>query len=92
MNEIAMRFGQVFWGLFLVILDLSVNRFDLLPDFIGSRRNSPREAPKRHNLSSAHDHDLTNVNMSATFAKDRQDCRVRRFADRISLADGKDRS
>ncbi len=35
MNEIATRFGQVFWGLFLVILDVSINHFDLLPDFIG---------------------------------------------------------
>ncbi len=35
MNEIAKRFGQVFWGLLLVILDLTINRFDLLPDFIG---------------------------------------------------------
>ena len=35
MNEIAVRFGQVFWGLLLVILDLSVNGLDLLPDVIG---------------------------------------------------------
>ena len=25
----------IFWGLFLVILDLNINQFDLLPDFIG---------------------------------------------------------
>jgi hypothetical protein len=35
MSNIAARFGQVFWGLLLVILDLSVNGIDLLPDFIG---------------------------------------------------------
>lgn len=35
MNEIATRFGQVFWGLLLVILDVTINRFDILPDFIG---------------------------------------------------------
>lgn len=35
MNEIAMRFSQVFWGLLLVILDVNINRFDVLPDFIG---------------------------------------------------------
>jgi hypothetical protein len=29
------RFGQIFWGLLLVILDLNINRIDLLPDFIG---------------------------------------------------------
>ena len=35
MNQIATRFGQVFWGLLLVILDVTINRFDILPDFIG---------------------------------------------------------
>ncbi len=35
MNEIATKFGLVFWGLFLVIFDVSINQFDLLPDFIG---------------------------------------------------------
>ena len=34
-SEIARRFGQVFWGLLLVILDISLNRFDVLPDFLG---------------------------------------------------------
>ena len=29
------RFGQIFWGLLLVILDLRFNGFDVLPDFIG---------------------------------------------------------
>jgi hypothetical protein len=29
------RFGQIFWGLLLVILDLQFNEFDVLPDFIG---------------------------------------------------------
>jgi predicted MFS family arabinose efflux permease len=29
------RFGQIFWGLLLVILDLRFNSFDVLPDFIG---------------------------------------------------------
>lgn len=28
-------FSQIFWGLLLVILDLSINRIDILPDFIG---------------------------------------------------------
>lgn len=28
-------FSQIFWGLLLVILDLKINRIDLLPDFIG---------------------------------------------------------
>jgi hypothetical protein len=34
-NEIAMRFGQVFWGLLLVILDVTINHLDILPDFLG---------------------------------------------------------
>ena len=29
------HFGQVFWGLLLVVLDLSINEFDLLVDGIG---------------------------------------------------------
>jgi hypothetical protein len=29
------RFGQIFWGLLLVILDLKFNGFDVLPDFFG---------------------------------------------------------
>jgi hypothetical protein len=29
------RFGQIYWGLLLVILDFKVNDIDLLPDFIG---------------------------------------------------------
>ncbi len=29
------RFGQIFWGLLVVILDLRVRGFDLLPDFVG---------------------------------------------------------
>lgn len=29
------RFRQIFWGLLLVILDLKLNGFDVLPDFIG---------------------------------------------------------
>lgn len=32
---IAKRFNQIFWGLILVILDLNINNFDLLPDFVG---------------------------------------------------------
>jgi hypothetical protein len=28
-------FGQIFWGLLLVILDFHVNRFDILPDVLG---------------------------------------------------------
>jgi len=35
MNAIAAGFGQVFWGLLLVILDFNLNHFDVLPDFIG---------------------------------------------------------
>jgi hypothetical protein len=35
MNEIAVRLGQVFWGLLLVIVDININHFDVLPDFIG---------------------------------------------------------
>jgi hypothetical protein len=27
--------GFIFWGLLLVILDLNINQFDILPDFIG---------------------------------------------------------
>ena len=27
--------GQVFWGLLFVILDININRFDFLPDFVG---------------------------------------------------------
>jgi hypothetical protein len=27
--------NYIFWGLFFVILDLNINRFDILPDFIG---------------------------------------------------------
>jgi hypothetical protein len=34
-NAIAARFGQVFWGLLLVILDVNINHFDVLPDFVG---------------------------------------------------------
>ena len=30
-----LRFGQVFWGLLLVILDFNANRIDVLPDFVG---------------------------------------------------------
>jgi hypothetical protein len=29
------RFGQIFWGLLLVVLDVRINGFDVLPDFIG---------------------------------------------------------
>lgn len=29
------RFGQIFWGLLLVILDFNINRIDILPDFVG---------------------------------------------------------
>jgi hypothetical protein len=29
------RFGQIFWGLLLVILDFRINRIDILPDLIG---------------------------------------------------------
>jgi hypothetical protein len=29
------RFGQIFWGLLFAILDLNINGFDLLPDFVG---------------------------------------------------------
>lgn len=29
------KFGRIFWGLLFVILDISINQFDLLPDFIG---------------------------------------------------------
>ena len=29
------RFGQIFWGLLLVILDFRINHFDILPDIIG---------------------------------------------------------
>lgn len=29
------HFGKIFWGLLLVILDLSISQFDLLPDGIG---------------------------------------------------------
>jgi low temperature requirement protein LtrA len=29
------RFAQIFWGLLLVILDLRINRIDILPDFLG---------------------------------------------------------
>lgn len=32
---IAKRFNQVFWGLILVIVDLNINEFDVLPDFAG---------------------------------------------------------
>lgn len=32
---IAKKLNQIFWGLILVILHLSINTFDLLPDFIG---------------------------------------------------------
>ena len=32
---IAKRFNQVFWGLILVIVDLNINEFDVLPDFVG---------------------------------------------------------
>ena len=28
-------FGLIFWGLLLVILDFSINNFDILPDFVG---------------------------------------------------------
>jgi hypothetical protein len=28
-------FGQIFWGLLLVILDININHIDILPDFIG---------------------------------------------------------
>ena len=31
----AAKFGYIFWGLLLVILDLKFNRFDALPDFVG---------------------------------------------------------
>ena len=27
--------GQIFWGLLLVIIDININHFDLLPDFLG---------------------------------------------------------
>ena len=29
------RFGQIFWGLLLVILDFRINRIDILPDLVG---------------------------------------------------------
>ena len=29
------RFGQIFWGLLLVILDFKINHIDILPDFVG---------------------------------------------------------
>ena len=29
------HFGQIFWGLLLVILDININHIDILPDFIG---------------------------------------------------------
>jgi hypothetical protein len=29
------RFLQIFWGLFLVIVDLKINHIDILPDFVG---------------------------------------------------------
>ena len=29
------RFGQIFWGLLLVILDFNLNRIDVLPDVLG---------------------------------------------------------
>lgn len=29
------RFGQIFWGLLLVMLDVKINNIDLLPNFIG---------------------------------------------------------
>jgi hypothetical protein len=29
------RFGQIFWGLLLIILDISINGIDILPDFVG---------------------------------------------------------
>src|SRR5215468_10329476 len=29
------RFGQIFWGLLLVILDFNIDHVDILPDFIG---------------------------------------------------------
>jgi hypothetical protein len=32
---ISTRFGLIFWGLLLVIIDLSVFDIDVLPDFIG---------------------------------------------------------
>lgn len=32
---IARKFNQIFWGLILVILDLNINNFDMLPDFVG---------------------------------------------------------
>ena len=35
MNEIATSLGRVFWGFLFVILDVSFNHSDLLPDFIG---------------------------------------------------------
>ncbi len=31
----ALRFNQIFWGLILVILDLEINGFDVLPDVVG---------------------------------------------------------
>jgi hypothetical protein len=30
-----LRFSQIFWGLLLVIVDIRINRLDLVPDFIG---------------------------------------------------------
>lgn len=29
------KIGFIFWGLILVLLDLNINQFDILPDFIG---------------------------------------------------------
>ncbi|QDT90891.1 hypothetical protein [Gimesia algae] len=34
-TKLIFRFSQIFWGLFIVMLDFSFNGFDLLPDGIG---------------------------------------------------------
>jgi hypothetical protein len=35
MNSLARCFGLIFWGLIFVIVNVTLNGFDLLPDFIG---------------------------------------------------------
>ncbi|MBS4197287.1 hypothetical protein [Lederbergia citri] len=35
MIDIAKAFTKIFWGFMIVFLDLKINQFDLLPDFIG---------------------------------------------------------
>ena len=33
--NVSARFGQIFWGLFFVLVDVRFNGFDVLPDLIG---------------------------------------------------------